>query len=123
MGRVAVVVPHGVLFRGAAGWKDLFSPAIYWLNHPDYPFLVTAGTARAWNVINSESTLAPILQAAIYALALGGTLFSGLGLRKSWGQAALALTLLAGSSWFVLFGAWQIADIPLDFFILSSLFF
>jgi hypothetical protein len=131
----SLMQPHGIqdawniwnmrarfLFRGGPDWKDLFSPAIYWLNHPDYPFLVTAGSARAWSLIGTESTSAPALQAGLYAFALLGVIFTALGMQRSWGQGALAGLLLASSSWFVLFGAWQIADIPLDFFYATSIF-
>ena len=127
--------PHGIqdawniwnlrarfMFRGGPNWMDLFNPAIYWLNHPDYPFLVTAGSARAWYFLGNETTRAPAVQAALYSLGLAGILFAGLGSRRSWGSAALAALLLCASPWFVLFGAWQIADVPLDFFLCSALF-
>lgn len=131
----SLMQPHGIqdawniwnmrarfLFRGGPDWKDLFTPAIYWLNHPDYPFLVTAGSARAWSLLGVESTFAPMVQAGLYALGLLGVIFSGLGIQRSWGQGALAALLLASSSWFVLFGAWQISDVPLDFFFTASVF-
>jgi hypothetical protein len=131
----SLMQPHGIqdawniwnmrarfLFRGGPDWKDLFSPAIYWLNHPDYPFLVTAGVARAWSLTDAETTRVPMVQAALYALGLVAVLFTGLGSRRSWGHGALAALLLASSAWFVLFGAWQIADIPLDFFYASAIF-
>jgi len=128
--------PHGIqdawniwnmrarfMFRGGPGWTDLFTPALYWLNHPDYPFLVTAGAARAWHLLGQETTAIPAVQAALYAAGLTGVLLTGLGSRHSWGQGTLAGTLLASSAWFVLFGAWQIADVPLTFFYTSALFF
>lgn len=131
----SLMQPHGIqdawniwnmrarfLFRGGPDWKDLFSPAIYWLNHPDYPFLVTAGSARAWSLIGVESTFVPMVQAGLYTLGLLGVIFAGLGTMRSWGQGALAALLLASSSWFILFGAWQIADVPLDFFYTAAIF-
>jgi hypothetical protein len=127
--------PHGIqdawniwnmrarfMFRGGPGWTDLFSPNLYWLNHPDYPFLVTAGTARAWSFVGTETTLVPTVQAALYALALIGLLTSAVATKRGWDQGAVAALILAGSPIFVLLTGWQIADVPLAFFLTASVF-
>ena len=80
--------PHGIqdawniwnmrarfMFRGGPGWTDLFSSNLYWLNHPDYPFLVTAGTARAWSFVGSANTLVPAVQAGAVRAGIGGIPF------------------------------------------------
>lgn len=118
--------PHGIqdawniwnmrarfLFRGGPAWTDLFSTELYWLNHADYPFLLTAGVARAWSFIGSETVLVPALQAGFYALSLIGVVFFGVAKQRGWGQAALAGIALTSPPIFVLLSGWQIADVPL----------
>jgi hypothetical protein len=110
------------IFRGGPGWTDIFSQKLYWLNHSDYPFLVTAGTARAWSFIGNETTLAPAIQAALYALSLVGLIFSAVRAKSGFRQGVISALILVCTPFFARLAGWQIADVPLALFFTASVF-
>lgn len=108
------------LFRGGQFWTDAFSTQIPWA-HPDYPLLVPATAAMSWMLARGETTLAPGIVAFLFTFGVVGTLIATVGMLRGKTQSFIAGILLLGSASFLLIGTDQYADIPLSFFILTSL--
>jgi hypothetical protein len=105
---------------GPQGWENLFSPHIYW-THPDYPLLIPGIIARNWGFIGSGTQMVPITIAFIFTFGTVGLLVAAVSFLKGRYISALAGIALLGTASFVQLGANQYADIPLGFFILSTL--
>jgi hypothetical protein len=107
------------LYRGGTHWQDGSSPALDW-SHPDYPLLIPASVARAWTFLGHESTLAPALIGLLFTLATAGLLGAVIAALRSPAQGVLAALVLLGARVFLMIGFWQIADVPLAFFMLAT---
>jgi hypothetical protein len=105
---------------GPQGWENLFSPYIYW-THPDYPLLIPGIISRNWGFIGSRTQMVPITIAFIFTFGTVGLLAAMVRFLKGRYISALAGIALLGTASFVHLGANQFADIPLGFFILSTL--
>jgi len=108
------------LFLGGSHWSDAFS-AEGSLSHTDYPLLIPASVARAWSYVGSDIPQVPILIGALFTAATAGLLFSSLSTLRSRIQGLLAATVLLASPFFIVLGTAQYADVPLGFFMLSTL--
>ena len=107
------------LFRGGAFWRDAFSNDLSW-THPDYPLLLPGLVALCWKLAGQESTAAPIAIALLFALGTAGVLTGVLGVLRGKTQALVGGTLLLGTAGFIALSAAEYGDVPLSFYILST---
>ncbi len=108
------------LFREGAHWRDAFASGLDW-SQWDYPLLLPLSIVRSWNYMGSESSLVPAILAFVFTFLTLGLLVAALLLMKDRVQGYLAAMILMGSPFFITLGASQFADIPLSFFILTTL--
>jgi len=108
------------LFRGGADWSYAFS--LRARDGLDYPLLITASVFRMWQVIGKDLIAIPILVAGIFTFGSYLLLFSSLALLRGSNQGYLAAIFLLASTKFLNTGTYQYADVPLAFFILSTVF-
>jgi hypothetical protein len=101
------------LHRLANDWHAMFVPALFW-SHPDYPLLLPGFLATIWRGMG-ESAAAPIASALFFFLGTVALLFGGSK------NSGLATCLLLTTPAFCFMGANQCADIPIGFYLLSSL--
>jgi hypothetical protein len=107
------------LYRGGEHWQDGSAPALDW-SHPDYPLLIPASVARCWTYLGNESPLAPALVGLVFTLATAGLLGAVVAALRNATQGLLAALVLLGTRWFLMIGFWQLADVPLAFFMLAA---
>lgn len=106
--------------RGGSQWQAAFDRELTYA-HVDYPLLLPAAVANAWNALGHESTLAPRAIALAFTFAGFSLLVGGLAVTRDVSVACLAgLALLAGNNW-IDQGWSQYADVPLASFILATL--
>jgi hypothetical protein len=123
--------PHGVwdavdtwnyrarwLFRGGPHWSYAFS--LRAKDGLDYPLLITASVFRMWQILGKDPIAIPILIAGIFTFGSFLILFSSLALLRGRNQGYLAAIFLFVSTQFLNIGTYQYADVPLAFFILST---
>ena len=123
--------PHGIwdavdtwnyrarwLFRGGPHWSYAFS--LRAKDGLDYPLLVTASVFRMWQIFGKDPIAIPILVAGIFTFGSYLILFSSLALLRGRNQGYLAAICLFVSTQFINIGTYQYADVPLAFFILST---
>ena len=96
-----------------------FSSLLDW-SHPDYPLLMSATIARIWTYLGSESVLVPALLGGFFTFAVAALLVFSLTTLQLKNQGYLAATFLLASSPFISVGSYQIADVPLGFFMLAT---
>jgi hypothetical protein len=107
------------LFRGGDNWQNTFSNLLYW-SSLDYPLLVPVSIVRIWSYLKNDSAIAQILVAALFTFSSVALLISSLSVIRSRSAGLLAGLVLIGSPYFLKTGAYQIADVPLGFYILST---
>jgi len=108
------------LFRSGDNWRNTFSNFLSWTSR-DYPLLVPLSIVRIWSYLAKESTIAPILVAALFTFSTVGLLISSLSVIRSRSTGLLAGLVLIGSRYFLKTGAYQIADVPLGFYVLATI--
>ena len=108
------------LFRGGADWAYAFS--LRAKDGLDYPLLLTVSIFRNWQIIGRDLILVPILMAGIFTFGSILILFSSLALLRGPNQGYLAVIFLLLSTQFLNIGTYQYADVPLAFFMLSTVF-
>lgn len=107
-------------YRGAGdAWTRMFQREI-WFSHPDYPLMLPAAVARLWTYLGHETHLAPIAVGIGFTALTVGVLFTGLACVRGLRAASVGLLLLAGNELFLWYGGAQVADVPLGFFVLTS---
>jgi hypothetical protein len=124
--------PHGIwdavdtwnyrarwLFRGGPHWSYAFS--LRARDGLDYPLLITASVFRMWQILGKDPIAIPILIAGIFTFGSYLILFSSLALLRGRNQGYLAAIFLFASTQFINIGTYQYADVPLAFFILSTI--
>ena len=129
----SIVNPHGwedawgmwnlkarFIFRSGDNWRNTFSNLLYWTSR-DYPLLVPASIVRLWSYLKYESAIAQILVAALFTFATVALLISSLSVIRSRSTGLLAGLVLMRSRYFLKTGAYQIADVPLGFYILATM--
>ncbi|HTP00783.1 MAG TPA: hypothetical protein VMJ64_05360 [Anaerolineales bacterium] len=110
-----------VIYRDTSNWTRVFSPEFDSRFHADYPLLIPLNDVWGWEFLNRESTGTPIVLASLFTYGTICLAFAALINLKTWGQASLASLVLMGTPFFFSLGAYQIADIPLSYFILSTI--
>ncbi len=108
------------VYRGQADWMQAFSPEIDPAFHADYPLLLPLDVAQAWDTLGHESQSVPRVLSGIFMLVCAGILVTGIASLKSIWQALLGLVVLLNTPFFTINGPSQTADVPLCFFILST---
>jgi 4-amino-4-deoxy-L-arabinose transferase-like glycosyltransferase len=108
------------VYRGGNDWMQTFSPDIDPAFHADYPLLISMDIAHAWNTLGHESQSVPRVLGGLFMLVCAGLFASALTMLKSIWQAALGAIVLLNTPFFILSGPSQTADVPLSFFILST---
>jgi hypothetical protein len=108
------------IVRDQTHWLASFSRQMDPIFHADYPLLLAMNTAWGWEVAGNETPYVPMLQSALFAIGLIGIMFTALAATKSLGQASLGVIILWGTPTLVNEGAREMADLPLTFFILST---
>lgn len=108
------------IFRGGENWRGLFSNLIEW-SHPDYPLLIPMAVVSGWIRTGFESTIVPAAIAFAFTFSTVLVLWSSITLLRGGSQGMLAGLSLAGTTSFVTNGASQCADVPLAFYLLSTL--
>jgi len=125
-------VPHGswdawniynlgarFIYRSEAKWAIAFSNPYNW-SLPDYPLLISGGVARAWNYVGNETLMAPVLQAFLFTSATVMLMVFSLSRLQNTNQGLIAGMVLLGTPFFIYNGSSLIADVPLGFYILST---
>jgi hypothetical protein len=116
-----------VLTQHNSSWKDAFSPALNQLagagaTHGDYPLLLSGYVARCWSLLGTtDDNVPPIAVAGLFSFATIGLMGAGLAILRGWSAAMMGGLLLLGTAGFLLQSPWQLADIPLGFYYLSTL--
>jgi hypothetical protein len=123
--------PHGIwdavdtwnfrarwLLRGGPHWFNAF--LLRAKDGLDYPLLITASVFRMWQILGKDPIAVPILLAGIFTFGSYLILFSSLALLRGRNQGYLAAIFLFVSTQFINIGTYQYADVPLAFFILST---
>jgi hypothetical protein len=106
------------LFKGGEYWTDGFSPE--YIGNLGYPLLVPASVAHGW-LFAGDGVAVPITVGLLFTLGAIGLLASVLSYTRSVSQGLLAGSVVLGTPFFLRFGTWQVADVPVAFFFLSSL--
>jgi hypothetical protein len=108
------------LFRAGSFWRDAFSRDLAW-THPDYPLFLPGLVALLWKLAGQESTDVPIAIAFLFGFGTTGVLVSTLGVLRGKTYALLAGMLLLATATFIALSAALYGDVPLSFYILSTL--
>ncbi|MGD0229924.1 MAG: glycosyltransferase family 39 protein [Syntrophorhabdales bacterium] len=109
------------LFRGHDGrWGRGFSSLIAW-SHPDYPLLVPSTIARLWTYLGTDTPRAAQLVSAFFTVETFVLVLFSLAFLRGVTQGLPAALFLLGCAPFIRLGGSQYADIPMGFFMLSSL--
>jgi hypothetical protein len=105
------------IFLGGDQWRSAFSPTF---NHVDYPLLMPSGNARLWSYLGADRLWTSWLVSCLFTFATVAVLIAGVSRLRDRSQGLLAGITLLGSATFLRHGAWQQADVPLAFFMLSA---
>jgi hypothetical protein len=108
------------LFRGGEGWREGFASGLDW-SHWDYPLLLPLSIARGWTYTGGEGIHLPAVIGFLFTFLILGLLLTALIVLRRRIQGYLAAMLLMGTPFFIYMGTSQFADIPLAFFILTTL--
>lgn len=116
------------MFRGGDQWEHAFytpvapeGELIDDQGHaPDYPLLITGSVYRGWEIIGNDHVVIPILIAGIFTFGTYLLLYASLALLRNRNQGYLALLFMLVSTQFMHLGTDQYGDVPLAFFILST---
>jgi hypothetical protein len=108
------------LYRSGDNWRITFSNVLFWTSR-DYPLLVPISIVRIWSYLKNDSAIAQILVAGLFTFSTVAVLISSLSVIRGKSAGLLAGLVLVGSRYFQKTGAYQIADIPLGFYILSTI--
>jgi hypothetical protein len=101
-------------------WRDGLSPVLYW-SHPDYPLLLSGFVARMWRFTGGWDPGVSAVTSFLFTFGTVCLLVASLTLLKSRAYGFVAGIILLGTPYFITYGTAQLADIPLSFFILSTL--
>ena len=108
------------IYRGAAEWTSAFSNPYNW-SLPDYPLLIQGNVARAWNYVGNETLIAPILQAFLFTSATVMLMVFSISRLQNKNQGLIAGMVLLGTPFFIYNGSSLIADVPVGFYILTTI--
>jgi hypothetical protein len=105
------------LYRDGPGWRFHIQNTA----HPDYPLLVPSLVARLWRYIGSDIPDAASVSAALFMFGGIAVLAAVLAELSSATIAVLIAVVLVGTPFYLSYGVAQSADVPLSFYILSTL--
>jgi len=108
------------LFRGGDQWAYAFSNYVM-DSHPDYPLLIPVSVFRGWNLIGKDTVTIPILIAGFFTFGSISLVGSSIAMLRGQNQGYLAAIMLLLTTRFLKVGAHQYSDIPLAFYILSTI--
>jgi len=109
-----------LLFLGGNQWSYAFSKEII-STSPDYPLLLPASIFRMWVIIGTDSIAVPITIAAFFTFGSILLILQGLSIVRGQNHGYLTAIFMLIATQYVKFAAHQYADIPLSFFILSTI--
>lgn len=117
------------IFRGGDHWKHAFytpvapeGELIDDQGHaPDYPLLITGSVYRGWEIIGSDPAAVPILIAGLFTFGTYLLLYAALALLRNRNQGCLAVLFMLITTQFMHLGTDQYGDVPLAFFIMSTI--
>jgi hypothetical protein len=104
------------LYRGGQHWQNVFSPL---LESASSPMLLPCSIARVWHCVGKETQWAPSLLAMFFTFGAAGLLVTALYLLRGEIRGVLACVFLLGTTLWIRHGAYQQADVPVGFFLLS----
>jgi hypothetical protein len=107
------------LFRGDTQWTYAFSKYVL-DSHPDYPLLIPVSIFRLWYLIGKDIVTIPILIAGFYTFGSILLISSSISIIRGKNQGNIAGIFMLLATNYLKFGTWQYADIPLAFYILST---
>ena len=108
------------LFRGGDQWTYAFSRYVA-DSHPDYPLLLPMSVFRFWNAIGNDPVTVPILLAGFFTFGSILLVFSAVSMFRGRNQGYLAAILMLLTTKFIKEGTHQYSDVPLAFYILSTM--
>jgi len=117
------------MFRGGDQWEHAFytpvasdGELIDDQGHaPDYPLLITGSVYRGWELIGDDHVVIPIMIAGLFTFGTYLLLYASLALLRNRNQGYLAVLFMLVSTQFMHLGTDQYGDVPLAFFILSTI--
>jgi hypothetical protein len=109
-----------LLFRGGEQWTVAFSDT---LRHPDYPMLLQGAVARAWYYAGTDTIAAPITIAFLFTAATVMMTWGAVDALRSRVHAHLAALVLLTTTFLVIHGASQYADVPVGCYYLAAVVF
>jgi len=101
-------------------WKDCLTNDIMWF-HPDYPLLLPGIVARGWKYCSNTSEIVPITLSFFYLFGTIALVGSAIAALRGKFQALISSSIILGMFFLVGCGATQNADLPLGFYILSTI--
>jgi hypothetical protein len=107
------------LFKGGDQWTQAFTYQMV-ADAPDYPLLISASVFRMWKLLAKDFIAVPILIAGIFTFGSILLIFSSLAILRGKNQACLAAMFMLITTQFLKVGTYQYSDVPLAFFILST---
>ena len=112
------------LASGGPGWRGVFSAdlnaGLTGASHPGYPILLSGWIASIWMASGSTAAWVPAAAGALFCFGVLFLLAGAVGTLRGEMAGLLAGLVLAATRSYVAQSAWQIADIPLGFFILGG---
>jgi len=108
------------MFRGGDQWLYVFARVSIG-DKPDYPLLLTGSIFRMWKILGKDYVAVPIVLATMFTFGSILMLFFSIAELRDKNQGYLAAMFIFISTQFFNVGSYQYADVPLAFFILSTL--
>ena len=108
------------VYRDQANWLQSFSKQLDITLQANYPLLIPLNIASGWNIIGHETNDVPLVFSGLFMFACAGLFVSAIAMTKSIWHAGVGLIVLLNTTFFIMNGASQTADVPLSFFILST---
>jgi len=101
-------------------WRRAFSDTISW-SHTDYPLLLPLNVARLWTYGASPDHTIPAILSVCFVLLIVALLYGAVRATQGRTMAYFAVFALLATHSFMRQVAWQLADIPLGYFLATSL--
>lgn len=109
-----------LLFHGGTQWSSVFSKDLI-SSHPDYPLLLSASIFRMWVIIGTDSIAVPIIIAGFFTFGSIFLILEGLSILRGKNHGYFVAIFMLIATQYLKIGTYQYADIPLAFFILSTI--
>lgn len=107
------------MFRDISLWKNMFLQP-HFLSHNDYPLFLPSSFARVWQYAGTDNSVFNAILCMIFTFGIIYFLYFAVKHFKNTKLAMLVTLILMLAPAFLVKGAAQCADIPLAYFILSS---